>query len=261
MLLIPKYLQIFAISLFTWGAIVDRPGWGDEQPVDNPLLSESLCQKVFTDAIAKARSGSVEASVQDRRIIEQCRVKFSPAVNPNTPLPPASLCLSLIKTLFQGNLSRLNEIDFTEDRWLPATRCPEVVASYYMPAVKVNDRFLIDKTIYQRQNPRRGDIIIFNPTEQLRREKFTDKFLKRIIGLPGETVKVQHGKVYINGKPLTEKYISEPPEYVQESVVVPANSYFVLGDNRNNSYDSHYWGFVPRDLIVGKMIWKLDRPK
>jgi signal peptidase I len=264
MLPLHKSLPIFALFLVTLGAIIDRPGWSDVPATDNPILSESLCQKVFEDALVRARAGNWQASEQERRIIKQCRVKFSPPVNPNTPLPQASLCVSLIKDLFQGSLNRLTEIDFSEDRWLPATRCSEVVASYYVPSgamlptLKINDRFIIDKTAYKTQSPQRGDIIMFNPTEQLKREKFKDKFIKRIIGLPGDKVKIQNGKVYINGKPLKEKYILEPPQYKHELVIVPANSYFVLGDNRNNSYDSHYWGFVTRDLIVGKMIWKLE---
>ncbi|WP_086936277.1 signal peptidase I [Chamaesiphon minutus] len=258
-----KYSQIIILSLAILGAIVDRPAWSDVS-TDSPILSESFCQKVFTDAISRARAGNWQASEQERRIIQQCRVKFSPPVNPNTPLPQASLCISLIKNLLQGDLNRSSEIDFSEDRWLPATRCSEVVAAYYMPSgsmlptLKVNERFIIDKTAYRVQAPRRGDMIIFNPTEQLKRQKFNDKFIKRIIGLPGDKIKIQNGKVYINGKPLKENYILEPPSYSHKLVLVPANSYFVLGDNRNNSYDSHYWGFVTRDLIVGKLIWKLE---
>jgi signal peptidase I len=261
MLPIQKYSQLIALSLVMLGTIIDRPARSDVPATDNPILSESFCQKVFTDALSRARAGNWQASEQERQIIKQCRVKFSPPVDPNTPLPQASLCVSLIKSLLQGSL----EVDFSEDRWLPATRCSEVVASYYMqsgsmlPTLKINDRFIIDKTAYKTQSPQRGDMIMFNPTEQLKREKFKDKFIKRIIGLPGDKIKIQNGKVYINGKPLKENYILEPPQYNHKLVTVPANSYFVLGDNRNNSYDSHYWGFVTRDLIVGKLIWKFAR--
>jgi signal peptidase I len=95
-------------------------------------------------------------------------------------------------------------------------------------------------------------------------------FIKRVIGLPGETVEVREKKVYINGKPLDEPYThflqpaSTPSEFheitsfdVRERygpVTVPANQYFVMGDNRDNSQDSRYWGFLPREYIKGKAL-------
>ena len=69
-----------------------------------------------------------------------------------------------------------------------------------------------------------------------------------------ETVEVKGTKVYINNQPLEEKYIAQKPQYSYGPVTIPAKSYFVLGDNRNNSYDSHFWGFVPQALIIGKAI-------
>lgn len=82
--------------------------------------------------------------------------------------------------------------------------------------------------------------MIFSPTKTLKEQNFNEAFIKRIIGLPGETVEVKDGKVYINNQPLKENYLAEPPAYEYRTDRVPSNAYFVLGDNRNNSYYSHY---------------------
>jgi signal peptidase I len=124
------------------------------------------------------------------------------------------------------------------------------------PTLQINDRLIIDKLSYDFTAPQRGDVVVFNPTKTLREQNFHDAFIKRVIGLPGETVEVRNGQVWVNGAPLREKYIEAPPNYQWGPVVVPANSYLVLGDNRNNSYDSHYWGFVPRHDIIGKAVFR-----
>ncbi len=131
-----------------------------------------------------------------------------------------------------------------------------------LPTLQINDRLIIDKVSYNFRSPQRGDIVVFAPTEALEKQNFHDAFIKRVIGLPGERVEVKGGRVYVNGKPLSEKYIEEQPQYTYGPVTVPANSYLVLGDNRNNSYDSHYWGFVPREKIMGRAVvrfWPLQR--
>ena len=131
-----------------------------------------------------------------------------------------------------------------------------------LPTLKVNDRLIIDKVSYTFNQPQRGDIVVFNPTDTLKEQKYTDAFIKRVIGLPGDQVMVNSGKVWVNRQPLTETYINELPAYEYGTVTVPPNSYFVLGDNRNNSYDSHYWGVVPKDRIIGRAVirfWPFDR--
>ncbi len=104
-----------------------------------------------------------------------------------------------------------------------------------------------DGRVYLFQRPQRGDIVVFRFPNDPSRD-----FIKRVIGLPGETVEVRNGQVYINGQPLDEPYLRERPSYTFQPVTVPPGHYFVLGDNRNNSSDSHIWGVVPESNIIGK---------
>ena len=129
-----------------------------------------------------------------------------------------------------------------------------------LPTLEVNDRLIVEKVGYHFNSPKRGDVVVFAPTDALREQQFKDAFIKRVIGLPGDIVEVREGTVFINDAPLPESYIYEPPDYDYGPAVVPEESYLVLGDNRNNSYDSHYWGFVPRDRIIGKALVRFWPP-
>ncbi|MEB3336065.1 MAG: signal peptidase I [Leptolyngbyaceae bacterium] len=141
-----------------------------------------------------------------------------------------------------------------EARWIPSGSME--------PTLQIDDRLIIDKVGYHFNSPQRGDIVVFAPTDTLKEQKFKDAFIKRLIGLPGDEVEVKGGRVYVNGIALREKYVVDQPNYQWGPATVPPDSYLVLGDNRNNSYDSHYWGFVPRDRIIGRAIvrfWPLNR--
>jgi signal peptidase I len=107
--------------------------------------------------------------------------------------------------------------------------------------------------MYLFHPPQRGDIIVFDPP--LRSDK---PYVKRVIGLPGDHIAVRDNKVYVNGTAIDEGYISAPPHYTYPlaggEFTIPAGSIFVLGDNRNNSSDSHVFGQVPLDNVIGKAI-------
>jgi signal peptidase I len=115
------------------------------------------------------------------------------------------------------------------------------------PTLLNGEYLLISNFAYQLDEPERGDIIVFrHPRSEL-------NLIKRVIGLPGDMVEIQNGQVTVNGILVDEPYIQAPPTY-SSSWVVPADEYFVLGDNRNNSSDSHAWGFLPEDHILGKAM-------
>lgn len=127
-----------------------------------------------------------------------------------------------------------------------------------LPTLEVGDRLVVEKVSYRFRPPATGEIIVFDPPQQLQIQGYAkdQAFIKRIIGTPGQTVQIQDGKVYLNGTPLQEDYIAEPPAYNMRPVKVPEDQLFVMGDNRNNSNDSHVWGFLPQQNIIGHACFR-----
>jgi signal peptidase I len=136
-----------------------------------------------------------------------------------------------------------------------------VIGSSMEPSLMVSgQRLLVSRVTYWIHAPQRGDIITFHPPKGWYNPTGRP-FIKRIIGLPGETVEIKNGKVYVNGTPLDEPYLdpNTPMTRTMAPVTVPENCYFVLGDNRNVSEDSSYYReTISRSSIIGKTwlsIW------
>ena len=114
------------------------------------------------------------------------------------------------------------------------------------PTLQSGEFVIVNKLAYWFGEPTIGDVIVFHFPRDPDQE-----YIKRIIGLPGDQVEIKDGEVFVNGQVLSEDYIAASPVYDVVSDV-PEDSLFVLGDNRNNSSDSHNWGSVPLDYIIGK---------
>jgi signal peptidase I len=116
------------------------------------------------------------------------------------------------------------------------------------PTLQHGEYILVSRLSYKTGQPQRGDIIVFSlPTDQ------RQDLIKRVIGLPGETISIHDGKVLVNGLTLEEPYIAQPPVYNGEWTV-SEGQLFVLGDNRNDSKDSHQWGLLPMENVIGKAL-------
>lgn len=135
----------------------------------------------------------------------------------------------------------------------------EIPSGSMRPTIDEGDRVLVNKVVYHLREPERGEIIVFEPPVPSEYD-----FVKRVIGLPGDVVEVKNEKVYINGTALKEDYIKEAPEYNYGPVTVPEDGLFVMGDNRNSSYDSHQWegAWLKIDKVKGEAFvryWPLNR--
>ena len=124
-----------------------------------------------------------------------------------------------------------------------------IEGSSMVPALEEGQHIFVNKVTYTLKTPERGDIIIFYPPRDV---NLPGPLVKRIIGLPGETIRINSGIVYIDDSPLEEPYIKDPPGYNHRFLPIPNGHYFVLGDNRNLSTDSHNGWLVPARNIVGK---------
>ncbi|MEG1501222.1 MAG: signal peptidase I, partial [Clostridiales bacterium] len=151
-------------------------------------------------------------------------------------------------------------ISFVLKAFIIDTRVIPTLSMY--PTVDAGDRVIVNKLSYiGDRKPQRGDIIVFKAPPELNSK---DDLLKRVIGLPGDQIEIHDKLVFVNGVPLEEDYIEDSPVYYYGSVQVPEGKYFMMGDNRNHSVDSHMWQdpFVPEKDIKGRAFcryWPLDR--
>jgi signal peptidase I len=139
---------------------------------------------------------------------------------------------------------------------------PRFIPSNSMvPTLRIGDRLIVEKLSYHQHAPQFGDIVVFQPPDLLLSQgyKADQAFIKRVIGLPGQTVEVKQGKVFVDGQGLDEAYIASPPNYVMPPITVTPGMVFVMGDNRNNSNDSHVWGLLPQANIIGR-AWERFYP-
>ena len=132
------------------------------------------------------------------------------------------------------------------------------------PTLLEGDKLFVNKYLYRFEMPKRGDIIVFKYPNDPKKD-----FIKRLVGLGGETVEIRDGKIYVDDKVLDDPntfgkftyYNHDPFGGPGDRVAVPADTYFVLGDNSANSTDSRFWGFVPKKNVLGKAIFRWWPPK
>lgn len=185
----------------------------------------------------------------------------SPVVKEDKPGWKKELQENLVTVLLAMGLAVGCRSVIAEPRWIPS--------GSMLPTLEIGDRLVVEKLSYRFRLPERGDIIVFYPPKEL---GFEGAYIKRAIGLPGDKIRIAEGLVYINGIPLSEVYIESPPNYTcpgqcgieseEDTFTVPEGSYFVMGDNRNDSQDSHVWGFLPKENIIGRTVlrfWPLNR--
>ncbi len=142
-----------------------------------------------------------------------------------------------------------------EPRWIPS--------GSMLPTLKIQDRILVEKVkprLKRKQNKalKKGNIVIFHPPEKLVNVgyDYDSALIKRVVGTPGDLIAVHEGKLFRNGKSVQEIWLKQPINYEMDEIEVPKHQLWVLGDNRNNSLDSHIWGPLPEERVIGTAIWR-----
>ena len=139
---------------------------------------------------------------------------------------------------------------------------PRFIPSLSMfPTFDIGDQLLVDKISKVARPYARRDVVVFNPSETyIELTGNTEALIKRVVAVAGDTVEVKNRKLYVNGLEQEEPYINEQPDYFLEVQTVPAGMLMLLGDNRNHSFDSHVWGFLPEKNVIGRAVVKYWPP-
>ena len=187
----------------------------------------------------------------------------SPA-SPATPPPqPLKISIPAHRQVIQELKSWLRDIVFAVSTAIFIVifiiQPVKVEGTSMLPRLVDQERIFVNRFIYRFTDIHRGDIVVFwYPKDR------NKSFIKRVVGVPGDEVEIRYGSVYVNGQKVDEPYLK--PEFRDHESLrrefIPADHYFVLGDHRNSSNDSRNWGYVPRDLIYGKAVfryWPMSR--
>ncbi len=124
------------------------------------------------------------------------------------------------------------------------------------PTIQEGDRVLGSKFHYRLFEAERGEVVVFRPPESAgaMAGRGLPRYVKRIVGIAGDIVEVRDGRLVVNGNAVDEPYLEAPVDYRMAPVIVPQGKLFVLGDNRNNSFDSHAWGFLDEDRLLARVF-------
>ncbi|KAL1503450.1 hypothetical protein AB1Y20_011937 [Prymnesium parvum] len=179
-----------------------------------------------------------------------------PAGQDGSPRPPSRR--NLLSVLFPALcLVLLVRTYLVEPYFIPSM-------SMY-PTLLVNDQIAVEKFSRFLSPPQRGDLVVFSPPPtyfQMGKPSTTKALVKRVVAVAGDAVEMRGGTLFLNGMPMYEPYVRERPNYSLGPLEVPVGSIFVLGDNRNDSSDSHIWGSLPIENVVGKafyIVWPIER--
>lgn len=140
---------------------------------------------------------------------------------------------------------------------------PRFIPSLSMfPTFDIGDQFLVDKFSHANRGYARKDVVVFEPSEiYIDMTGNTNALIKRVVAVAGDTVEVKNSKLYVNGLEQLEPYVNEQPDYTLTLRVVPPGMLMMLGDNRNHSFDSHEWGFLPEKNIIGRAVIRYWPPR
>jgi len=176
-------------------------------------------------------------------------------MNSTPQKPKTETKTSWLSIVFWIILALLLRWQVIEPRWIPS--------GSMLPTLEIKDRILIEKVRPRLSNLRNEhltfqSVVVFHPPQQLIDAGYEKNaaLIKRVVGLPGDKVEVHKGQLIRNGESIKESWRELPINYEMDEVTVPNHSLWVLGDNRNNSLDSHLWGVLPEENVIGTAIWR-----